>query len=134
MGTNDKKGTGIWVADSDGTLEEVEFVEAAELFPSIDLAGLSSHHGELVVCRTKAGVAVFRCPKGSEYDRFLGGLLDDRKEQKVKAGNILARTCVVEPDKETFGAWLAQYPGIPSACTKPLNKLMGGELQARGKE
>ena len=126
---------GIWISEEDGELTNVDAFEAKELYSELaTLDELVGAHGEIVICNTKAGAAVFRVPKGAEYDRFLGGILDDRKEQKVKASSILARTCVVFPDKTIFAQWVDRYPGIPSACTKPLNKLMGGTLVARGKE
>lgn len=127
---------GYYLAEHDGELIPATAEEVTEAYPSLSSAfgDLADKHRELVVCNTKGGVAVFRIPTGAEYDQFLGGLLDDRKAQKVKAGNILARSCVVFPEKATFASWLTEYPGIPGACVKPLNKLMGGELQERGKE
>lgn len=129
--------TAFYIADTDGSLDEATAEIITENFPELDaakLAELEAAHGELVVCPTKACVCVFRLPKGAEYERFLGGLLDERKEQKVKAGKILAIATAVHPDRATFQAAIDRYPGIPSACMKPINKLMGGELVNRGKE
>ncbi len=125
-----------WIADAEGNLDPASADDVAAEFPDLKdtIAKLEEEHGELVALSTKAGSCVFRVPKGAEYDRFLGGLLGDNKEGKVKASKILATTCVVYPDRETFGSYTSRYPGIPSACTKPINKLMGGELVARGKD
>ncbi len=124
-----------WIADTEGNLDPASEEQIAAEYPELStFATLAEAKGELVICNTKAGVAVFRVPVGSEYDRFLGALLGDQKDAKVKASKILAQTCVVSPDRDTFTAWCAKYPGIPSACTKPLNKIMGGELAARGKD
>jgi hypothetical protein len=132
----DQKHEGHWIADVDGSLDAADLDAIKEAFPELAEAidELASKHGELIVCPTKACTCVFRVPKGAEYERFLGGLLDERKEQKVKAGKILAVATCVFPDRPTFEAAIAKYPGIPSACMKPLNKLMGGELVNRGKE
>lgn len=125
-----------YIADTDGSLDAASVDDIKASFPELEakIDELATAHGELVVCPTRGGVCVFRVPKPAEYERFLGGLLDDRKEQKVKAGKILAMATCVYPDRATFEAAIARYPGIPGACTKPLNKLMGGELVARGKE
>lgn len=125
-----------YIADVDGNLDAATADEIKEAFPELAAGfdALETAHGEIVVCNTKAGVAAFRVPKGPEYERFLGGLLGDQKDAKVKAGKILAVACCVFPERPVFQSWVERYPGIPSACTKPLNKLMGGELAARGKD
>ncbi len=126
-----------FIADGEGNMDPADLADLLEEFKGeipeekiTEAAGA----GELVALRTKAGPCMFRVPTGAEYDRFLGGLLGDNKEGKVKASKILATTCVVFPSREEFQAGIARYPGIPSACTRPLNKLMGGELVARGKD
>jgi hypothetical protein len=128
--------TTLYLAETDGSIEpiaaEALLEEMPELAPKLD--EIASAHEELVACRTKGGAALFRLPKPAEYERFLGGLLSDRKEEKVKAGKILAGGTCVFPDRVTWERMVSKYPGIPGACVKPLNKLMGGELVERGKE
>lgn len=135
MATNDKQH---WIADYEGNLEPASIEDLEREFTGEfaikDLELLVSEHPEMVACPTKAGTAVFRAPKPAEYERFLGSLLGDNKDAKVKAGKVLAISTCVFPDRETFQSYVSKYPGIPSACTKPLNKIMGGELVARGKE
>jgi hypothetical protein len=113
--------TTLYLAETDGSIEpiaaEALLEEMPELAPKLD---------EIA--------SLFRLPKPAEYERFLGGLLSDRKEEKVKAGKILAGGTCVFPDRVTWERMVSKYPGIPGACVKPLNKLMGGELVERGKE
>ncbi len=125
-----------WIADTDGSLEPATPDEIKRCFP--DLADkfdeLASAHGELVVAPTKAGTFVLRVPKAIEYERFLGAILGENKEAKVKAARTLIGAACVFPDRDSFVAGVSRYPGIPTACTKPINKLMGGELVERGKD
>lgn len=92
---------------------------------------------EVAVCALSkpiGAVAVFRTPTSSEYKRFTAGVLDDKTATKAVAAEILARNCVVHPEKKIFGGWCDQYGGIGTAVLKPLTKLAGAELAERGKE
>lgn len=125
-----------WIADTDGYLEPSTAEEIKRSFPALAEAfdALASEFGELVVAPTKAGPFALRVPKAIEYERFLGAILGENKEAKVKAARTLIGAACVFPDRDSFVAAVTKYPGIPTACTKPINKLMGGELVERGKD
>lgn len=96
-------------------------------------------HGEdeiavLALSKPVGAVAIFRTPTAAEYKRFTANILDDKPSTKAAAGEIMARNCVVHPDKQTFASWCERYGGIGSAVLKPLSKLAGAELAERGKE
>lgn len=89
---------------------------------------------DVAVLDTRGGVAVFRAPHAGEYKRFTSNILNDKADVKASAAEILARACVVYPQKPVFGAWCEKWGGIPSAVLKPLTKLAGAELVERGNE
>jgi hypothetical protein len=88
----------------------------------------------LALTKPQGAVAIFRAPTSAEYKRFTAGILDDKTTTKAVAAEIMARNCVLYPDKLTFGSWCDRYGGIASAVLKPLTKLAGAELAERGKE
>ena len=127
---NDKKESKL-----DGWLEE----HAKDETLCAKIRELVALHGEeelavLTLTKPTGGVAIFRTPTSSEYKRFTAGILDDKTATKAAAAEILARNCVVHPDKRVFGEWCDRYGGIGSAVLKPLTKLAGAELAERGKE
>jgi hypothetical protein len=104
-----------------------EYPEAKE-----QIAAMAGEHGEIAVVDTKSGIAIFRKPKPAEYERHLSLLFEEKT--RPKAASYLARACVVYPSKEVFDGWLAEYPGIPLACTGSLTELAGAAKRERGKE
>lgn len=79
-------------------------------------------------------IAIFRTPSSSEYKRFMANILDDKPATKAAAAEIMARNCVLYPEKKIFAGWCERYGAIGSSVLKSLSKLAGAELADRGKE
>jgi hypothetical protein len=74
---------------------------------------------------------VLRAPKGGEYDRFQAMASDERK--KSQAQKLYFKDLCVWPEPADLTALLAQWPGIPVACSDPIMQLSGMVLSARAK-
>lgn len=92
------------------------------------IKALEDKHGEeLLAVNTVLGTACFRAPKGVEMERLQEQMLGDK--DKGKAAKILAASCVVHPDRDTFLGWCEKRGGIPLGCLGPLNKFAGLEVE-----
>ena len=89
---------------------------------------LAGKHARLAVVPTAAGVAIFRNPKRTEWQRYMDTIFDEKK--RSRAIEQLARDLVVYPDASTFLAWLEEFPGIPLDFADPLTTLAKGEAIA----
>jgi hypothetical protein len=88
----------------------------------------------LDLVRPVGETAIFRAPDPPQYQRFTAAIIGDKGDAKARAAEVMARNCVVFPDRNTFGAWCDRYPAIGSGVLKSLTRLAGGEAVERGKD
>lgn len=86
-------------------------------------ADLEAKYGEIVEVNTVLGPCIFKRPARADYQRYLSYLFDEKK--RASAQEILVRSCVVSPNKETFGQMLDVAPGIAVTCSGPCLELAG---------
>lgn len=88
----------------------------------------------LDLIRPVGETAIFRAPEPAQYQRFTAAIIGDKGDAKARAAEVMARNCVVYPDRNTFGKWCDQYPAIGTGVLKSLTRLAGGEAVERGKD
>lgn len=89
---------------------------------------LAGKYRRLAAVRTEMGVALFRNPKRSEWQRYLDTIFDEKR--RARAVEQLARDLVVHPAPNVFAEWLEEFPAIPLDCADPLTILAKGEADA----
>ena len=105
------------------TIEALKVKAGAALHSTVD--ELAGKHARLAVVPTAAGVAIFRNPRRTEWQRYMDTIFDEKK--RSKAVEQLARDLVVHPTSIAFGEWLEEYPGLPLDFADPLTLLAKGE-------
>ena len=66
---------------------------------------------------------VFRKPTRLEYKAFRKSA--HKAEQAADAQEVLARACVVDPDRKAFDALLEDYPAIAEAASEAFKEIVG---------
>lgn len=104
---------------------------------AIEKAATDFGEAEIVVVdmtKPEGEIAIFRTPTPGEHARFTASILSDKGDAKARASEIMARNCVVYPDRNMFGSWCDKWPAIGPSVLKMLMRLAGGETKERGKE
>jgi hypothetical protein len=96
------------------------------------LQELKTKYGDVVVVDTKCGDCAFRCPDGTEYERYQSLLY--KQETRAKAGLALVLQTLIYPDREKFNGYLKKFPGITTTCTSPVLELAGVDGDAEVKK
>lgn len=109
----------------------------AEKLKAIETAAATFGEDEIVpldMTKPAGELAIFRTPTSAEHARFTASILGEKGDIRARAAEVLARNCVVHPDKQTFAKWCDRYPAIGGGVLKSLLALAGGGATQRGKE
>lgn len=72
---------------------------------------LERTHGALQVLDDDDVLIVFKKPKRLDYDRYVSTCAKDMGDLP-KAGEALAKACVVHPDRKALDEILSEWPGL----------------------
>jgi hypothetical protein len=108
-------------------------MQSAPSIAAEEIAALEAKHGgELLVCDTPYGTAVFREAEPEVWQRFIDELADDRT--KGVALRNLVTCCRVAPERSVFDAMIRRRPGLSQTFGNHLQAHCGlGQAEVRKK-
>jgi hypothetical protein len=108
-------------------------MQSAPSISAEEIAALEAKHGgELLVCDSPYGTAVFREADPGEWQIFIDELADDRSKG-VALRNLVTR-CRVAPERAAFDAMIKRRPGLSQTFGNHLQSFCGlGQAEVRKK-